>query len=112
MNKHSMEVRQQETGRILQKYPDRVPVFCQPNSNKKGLPVIDKNKFLVPKTNTLAQFTYIIRDRIKIKPEQAIFLTINEQYIASMMTFAELYDKFKSDDGFLYIYYSAENVFG
>ena len=39
---------------------------------------IDKNKFLVPKDLTLGQFVYVIRKRMKLPPEKAIFVFIKK----------------------------------
>merc|ERR1712113_1333879 len=74
--------RQAEAGRILKKYPDRIPVICEkaPNST---LPDIDKKKFLVPGTMLVGEFKYIVHKHLKQKPEcdvtadQTIYLYIN-----------------------------------
>lgn len=61
---------------IRKKYPDRVAVIL---TKKVGstLPDLDKTKFLVPHDLTFGQFTYIIRKRMDITPEQGIFLNID-----------------------------------
>ena len=46
-----------------------------PNSQIKD---IDKRKFLVPSDLTVAQFMYIIRKRIQLPPEKAMFLFISK----------------------------------
>ena len=60
----------------------------------------------------MSQFIYIIRKRIKIKPEQAIFLTVNNCLPESNAQIVQVYNKHKDEDGFLYIVYSSENTFG
>ena len=68
---NSEEVRMQESSRVLIKYPDRIPIIvCK--ANDCNLPTIDKQKFLVPKDMTVGQFMYIIRKRIRLKPEKAL----------------------------------------
>lgn len=40
--------------------------------------MIDKKKYLVPADLTVGQFVYVIRKRIKLSPEKAIFIFVNE----------------------------------
>lgn len=45
---------------------------------KSDIPTIDKKKYLVPADLTVGQFVYVIRKRIKLSPEKAIFIFVNE----------------------------------
>jgi GABA(A) receptor-associated protein len=72
-----LEKRQTEAERIRQKYPDRIPVICE-KVDKSDIPTIDKKKYLVPADLTVGQFVYVIRKRIKLSPEKAIFVFVNE----------------------------------
>lgn len=110
--KKTLEQRMKESSDILQKYPDRICVYLEKREGCKSLPDVDKNKYLVPSTITISQFTYVVRSRIKIGGEQAIFLFINNTVISGSTTMSEIYSKYKNDDGFLYITYSGENCFG
>ena len=65
-----------EAKRIRAKYDDRIPVICE-RANKTDIPDIDKKKYLVPSDLTVGQFVYVIRKRIELPPEKAIFLFIN-----------------------------------
>ena len=97
--------------RILTRYPDRIPIIV----NKQDgciVPDIDKKKYLVPKDLTLGQFIYIIRKRIKLEPEQALFLFINGKVYPNSDPISVIYNNNKNDDKFLYITYSGENTFG
>ncbi len=107
----SFEIRQEESQRIMNKYTRRTPVIVEKAKNCE-LDDIDKKKFLVPNDLTMSQFIYIIRKRIKIKPEQAIFLTVNNCLPESNAQIVQVYNKHKDEDGFLYIVYSSENTFG
>jgi GABA(A) receptor-associated protein len=44
---------------------------------KSDIPTIDKKKYLVPSDMTVGQFIYVIRKRIKLSPEKAIFIFVN-----------------------------------
>ena len=81
----------------------------QPRSNIQD---IDKRKFLVPADLTVAQFMYIIRKRIQLPPEKAMFLFVNKVLPTTSSTMGSIYDEHKDTDGFLYIAYSGENTFG
>ena len=73
---------------------------------------IDKHKYLVPTDLTCGQFIYIIRKRLNLPPEKAIFLVVNGSIPPISSSILELYDKNKNEDGFLYFSYMSENVFG
>lgn len=55
---------------------------------------------------------YVIRKRIKLPSEVALFGIVNENMISTSKLLSELYNSYKSNDGFLYVYYEGENVFG
>ncbi|VDP44837.1 unnamed protein product [Schistosoma margrebowiei] len=76
------------------------------------IPDIDKHKFLVPDDVTVAQFMWIIRKRIDISSEKALFLFVEKNMPQTSATIGQLYHNFHDDDGFLYISYSGENSFG
>jgi GABA(A) receptor-associated protein len=108
---NSFHDRAKESKRILEKYPDKIPVICERNFTST-LPNIDKHKYLVPTDLTVGQFIYVIRKRIKITPQQAIYLFIKGHMPPSNETMNITYSKFRDDDGFLYISYTNENTFG
>ena len=103
--------RKRECDTIRQKYPDKIPVIVQKVLNT-DIPDIDKNKFLVPSDLTVAQFLYTIRKRLALRPDQSLFLFVNNTLPPSQVLLSELYHIHKSEDGFLYINYSGETTFG
>tara|TARA_X000000950_G_C13449932_1_gene471482 strand:- start:98 stop:481 length:384 start_codon:yes stop_codon:yes gene_type:complete len=100
-----------ESKNILERYPDRIPIIVNKQENSL-IPDIDKKKYLVPEDLTIGQFLYVIRKRIKLDAEQAIFLFVNGMLPSTSETMAKIYAKHKNEDGFLYITYSGENTFG
>ena len=67
----------------------------------------------MPNDLTIGQFQYVIRKRIKLAPEQAIFLFVGKGTLApSNAPLQQMYDKHKDADDFLYMTYSSENTFG
>lgn len=105
------ESRCQESSKIRSKYPDRIPVVVE-KAPRSAIQDIDKRKFLVPSDLTVAQFMYIIRKRIQLPPEKAMFLFVNKVLPATSATMGAIYEEHKDEDGFLYIAYSGENTFG
>ena len=109
---HSQEKHTAEARRIRSKYPDRIPVICEKDPKDHNIADIDKKKYLVPADLTVGQFVYVIRKRIKINPEKAIFTFVNGKLPPTSQLMSNIYDENKDEDGFLYITYSGENTFG
>uniref|UniRef100_A0A453CZZ9 Autophagy-related protein n=2 Tax=Aegilops tauschii subsp. strangulata TaxID=200361 RepID=A0A453CZZ9_AEGTS len=72
---HPLERRQAEANRIREKYSDRIPVIVE-KAGKSDIPDIDKKKYLVPADLTVGQFVYVVRKRIKLSAEKAIFIFV------------------------------------
>jgi len=108
---HSFEHRVSESQKIRSRYPDRIPVIVERAENS-NIENIDKRKYLVPNDITVAQFMWIIRKRIDLPAEKAIFLFVDKIVPQSSWTMGELYNNHKDKDGFLYIAYSGESTFG
>jgi GABA(A) receptor-associated protein len=109
---HTLDQRQIESERIRQKYPERVPVICERADRSQTVVDIDKKKYLVPSDLTVGQFMFVIRKRLKLPPEQAIFLFVNGTIPPTAALMNQIYDEHRDVDGFLYITYSGENTFG
>ena len=108
--KYSFERRKNDSETVLAKYPNRVPVIIERFGFE--VPKIDRSKYLVPDDLTMASFMLVIRKRIKLEPEKAIYLFVNGKILAGMETVHSVYDKYRDEDGFLYMTYSGESTFG
>jgi GABA(A) receptor-associated protein len=107
---HSVEELKAEAQRIRTKYPDRVPIIVERGND--NVPAIDKKKFLVPCDLTVGQFMMVIRKRIKLNADSAIFLFINNTLPTSSALMSQIYEDHKDETGFLFITYSGESTFG
>lgn len=96
--------------KILAKYPDRIPVIIK--KGNKEAPDIDRHKYLVPKDITFSTFTCIIRQRIKLSQDQAIFIMVNNTLVNQSEIMSSIYKKYKSNNGSLELTYSTESTFG
>ena len=108
--KFTIDDRMEQARNVMGKYPNRVPIII--NTTDKNLPNIDKSKYLVPRDITMGQFIYVIRKRIELAPEQAIFLFVNNTLPPTASTMEQIYNEYKDEDGFLYIEYRGESTFG
>lgn len=114
-------------------------VICE-KVEKSDIATIDKKKYLVPADLTVGQFVYVIRKRIKLSPDKAIFIFVDEVLPPTAALMSSIYEEHKDEDGyapplfltspppfapsrteltrhaskyrFLYITYSGENTFG
>ena len=109
-SRHSLEKRIEESTRIIGKYPDRVPVICERLTKK--VPKIDRAKYLCPNDLTVGNFMYVIRKRLHISSDKALYLFINNTIVPVSHNLGLVYDQHKDKDGFLYINYDSESTFG
>lgn len=107
----NFEQRKAEAERIRKKYPDRIPVIVE-RAKDTSLPELDKSKYLVPNDITIGQFIYVIRNRIKLKPEKAIYIFINNTIPPTSSLMSRIYNEYMNEDGFLYMQITSENTFG
>lgn len=124
-DEHPFEKRKAEAERIRQKYSDRIPVSTLPISTipqspplsitdtyryqqvicekveKSDIATIDKKKYLVPADLTVGQFVYVIRKRIKLSPEKAIFIFVDEVLPPTAALMSSIYEEHKDEDGYV-----------
>eukprot|EP01133_Synstelium_polycarpum_P001210 gene1210-1399_t len=111
-NDHPFEKRKEVAERIRSKYQDRIPVIVE-KAPRSDAPDIDKKKYLVPADITVGKFVYEIRKHMpKINAEKAIYLFVNNTLPPTAAFISQIYERYKDEDGFLYITYSGENTFG
>jgi len=107
----SFQKRKEEALKIMKKYPDRLPVIVE-KVKDSDVPDIDREKYLVPSDLTVGQFLFVIRKRIKLTPEKALFLFVNKKLPNTSELVSNIYNENKEECGFLFVEYSGENAFG
>lgn len=60
----------------------------------------------------MGQFVYVIRKRIKLPADQAIFIFVNNTLPPAAALMSQIYKEHADPDGFLYVTYSGESTFG
>ncbi|CAG2104813.1 unnamed protein product [Medioppia subpectinata] len=108
-----LTTRREEVSGIRAKFPTKIPVIVEKYSKEKSLPVLDKTKFLVPQELPMATFVTIIRNRMQLSSTQAFYLIISNKSMVNMTkTMAEVYKENRDEDGFLYVTYASQEMFG
>ena len=102
-----------EAEKLMRKYPDRIPVIVSRNKHSTTTPEIDKHRYLVPCDLTTGQLQYVIRKRLSLASDKGLFLFVNKTIMSTDTLIISAYqtDQCK-EDGFLYVVYSCESVFG
>jgi GABA(A) receptor-associated protein len=107
----TFEQRKAEASAIRIKYPERVPVIIErfPGTHVNDM---DKKKFLIPSDISMSQLVWIIRKRVHLEPEKALYLYVGKTMPVASTSLAQAYEEHHDEDGFLYVSYSGENTFG
>lgn len=77
-------------------------VICE-KVDKSDIATIDKKKYLVPADLTVGQFVYVIRKRIKLAPEKAIFIFVDEVLPPTAALMSSIYEEHKDEDGYEFL---------
>ncbi|XP_051276901.1 uncharacterized protein map1lc3cl [Dicentrarchus labrax] len=108
-----LETRKDEVCSIRSKFPNKLPVIVERYIREQTLPLLDKSKFLVPFELTLGQFLCLLRNKIALDSTQALFLLVAEKSMSCMSSsMGEVYSRHRDTDGFLYITYASQEMFG
>lgn len=114
--RYSLRDRLEEFNRISTKFPDKIPIICEVDMKDNQIDATNwtKNKYLVDNSLTVGQFMYVVRKRIKVPPEKAIFLTVGNGIIPPTgELISNIYNKHRDpSDQFLYFFLMGESFFG
>ena len=103
-----------DSKKIMEKYPGYYPIYCYSDDFQLG-----KNKYLVHGSMSFGQFMYVVKKKIKLRPEEAVFFLIkngnnkgeilpkNSDLITSIYT-----NHYCPEIGCIYTQIVKENTFG
>jgi len=106
------EERAKDAANIKEQHPDKIPVIVERSTTEKTLPLLDKTKFLVPSHVTVTELIRVLRRRLQLAPGQAFFLLSNRGLPPGTQTLSELWESDHDEDGFIYLFYAAQETFG
>lgn len=117
------EARRRMADKALEQHPEKRPLVVDrhASANPLTLPAPRNVKFLVPETLTVAAFLRVLRRQLGegdddddvLLPHQALYLyTDGGSLCMCSSTISSVYERYRDDDGFLYISYMSENTFG
>ncbi|KAK2844720.1 hypothetical protein Q5P01_011379 [Channa striata] len=106
-----LEVRRAEGERVRAKHPDKIPIIVE-RAPRSRAPELDKKKYLVPSDLTVGQLCFLIRQRVSLRPEEALFFFVHNSLPPSSSTLSAVYEEHHEEDLFLYMTYSNESVYG
>ena len=99
--------------KIIKTYPGKVPVIIEKNKGDSlVLNGTSNSKYIVPGDLNVAGFQRILRKKLELNECQSIYICCNNNILPGSYEISSIYNKHKSDDGFLYLKYCSENVFG
>ncbi|KAA0709544.1 Microtubule-associated proteins 1A/1B light chain 3C [Triplophysa tibetana] len=108
-----LETRKDEVCTIRSKFPNKLPVIVERFIREKKLPLLDKTKFLVPHELTLGQFLSLLRSKIVLEASQALYLLISGKNMSCLSaSMGDVYSQYRDPDGFLYMTYASQDMFG
>ncbi|GAA6094364.1 hypothetical protein Q7C36_006967 [Tachysurus vachellii] len=105
------EARRLEGARVRTKHPDKIPIIIE-RAARSCAPELDKKKYLVPSDLTVGQLCFLIRQRVSLRPEEALFFFVKNSLPPSSCPLSVLYEEHHEEDLFLYMTYSNESVYG
>ena len=104
---------------LLAQFPRSIPVIVERGTDEFRLPIIDKKQYLVPQDMTFSKFFFVIRHRLGLNDKSSglsnlgVWIYSGKHPITSpSATMSEIYSHYRDNDGFLYLQYRGENVFG
>lgn len=105
----TLETRKEAANKIMDLYRSHIPVILISNLNVP----LDKCKFIIPRSVTLAKFMAGVRKYINCDKEQSFYITTTKGVCLLMTDSLEtIYHKYKDEDNMLYLVIHQESVFG
>ena len=116
IDRYPLEKRRDVSGRLFGKISRSNSNHCRAKQICTDTPAIDKQKFIVPKDHSFGKFLLEVRKHVVFRernPDQALFFYVRGEILPpTAANITHIYQRYKNEDGFLYITYAAENTFG
>ena len=108
-----VDTRKKQNKELLKRNPKKIPIILEKDPKCK-LVAIQKTKYLIQEEFSASQFIKMVKSLLNISEFEALFLTVKGKYsITGQKSMSQIYKDFKDkEDGFLYIAYTTELVYG
>ncbi|KAG8190727.1 hypothetical protein JTE90_024861 [Oedothorax gibbosus] len=106
----TFDCRKLESEEIGSLYPSSVPVILE-KASSNGTPTAQKEKYLVPRNITVADFVLMVRKNMFLHNDASLLLVAGKEILHSSFKMGEVFDECKDEDGFLYLAYNAYKSF-
>ncbi len=102
-----------EIQQVQAKFPDRICVFVELGGKAVAtdLPPLDKRKFLVPRDMTVGAFLFMVRKRMVLPAEKALFVFVGNSLPVGSTRMSEVYAT-HGRNGYLTVTCAGESTFG
>ncbi|XP_042744793.1 microtubule-associated proteins 1A/1B light chain 3C isoform X2 [Lagopus leucura] len=109
----SLATRREEVAGIRAKFPTKIPVIrCFAGGGSRLLLRVFWKEGNRTSLGLLSD-SNLNRSRMALTATQAFYLLVNNKSLASMsLTMAEVYRDYKDEDGFVYMTYASQEMFG
>lgn len=108
---NSFEKRVADFSAVKRKYSNKIPLVIESKSFE-----MKKKKFLMEYDQTVTELLMALRKHQSLLPSEAVFLYAYDNTKPIILSGSDMigvvYDKYKYNDGFLYIQIQKENTFG
>ncbi|CBY38779.1 unnamed protein product [Oikopleura dioica] len=111
-NRKTFEDRARDSAAIRDQHTNKVPVIVERWGGHRQKKKRQITKFLVPDHVTVTELVRVLRRRLNLAPGQAFFLLSDRGLPPGTQTLAELWESEHDEDGFLYVFYAAQEYFG
>ncbi|TNV77847.1 hypothetical protein FGO68_gene11294 [Halteria grandinella] len=120
-NKYSLDKRAKWAAEARQQYPNKFPLIIERAQDKNTLENLEEManpKFLMPNTFKVAEVLTIIKKKLQltreVQQQSGIVLFAEGRYLMkSDAPISDIYERHQDkEDGFLYIVYQVEKVYG
>jgi GABA(A) receptor-associated protein len=106
----TLEQRKTDSAGIRKKHPGHIPVILLNNKNDPKINI--RTKYLLPRNLKLGEFMLMIRTKLDIKQEEALFFYVDNILPQISSTIEDIDKIHRNDDGFLYFTFAMENIYG
>ncbi|XP_053214996.1 microtubule-associated proteins 1A/1B light chain 3A-like [Panonychus citri] len=109
----TFDERQKQSQSMRRLYSDKTPIIIEKYRSEKQLPIIDRNRYLVPQHLPCSKLVEIVRRRLTLHPSYALFLLAGgKSLVSNSKSVGQVAEQFRDPDGFLYIVYASQETFG